>query len=123
MSGDGTHTRVDNLEFGPYYRWDRQTVAPAVEPFPPQFRMIAASNDPGACGVGENCPEENFIAMFTECCDFRNGGENCNSWEGELFFPNQNCDFVGIALGEIWWNGISMTSSPCLLQSLLLSMI
>lgn len=64
--------------------------------------MIAASNDPGACASGENCPEGNFVAMFTECCDLRNdGNEICSSWEGELFFPRRNCDFIGIALGKI----------------------
>lgn len=65
--------------------------------------MIAASNDPGACASGENCPEGNFVAMFTECCDLRNNGndEICSSWEGELFFPRRNCDFLGIALGKL----------------------
>jgi hypothetical protein len=70
--------------------------------------MIAASNDPGTCGVGDNsCTDGNFVAMFTECCDFtNNGGERCNSWEGNLFFPRQNCDFVGIALAmPTCWDG------------------
>ena len=61
--------------------------------------MIAASNDAGACGVGDtSCTDGNFVAMFTECCDLRGEQERCNSWEGSLFFPRQNCDFVGIAL-------------------------
>eukprot|EP00986_Skeletonema_menzelii_P010248 scaffold4964_cov220-Skeletonema_menzelii.AAC.1 len=113
VAPDRTHYRVDDLEFGPYYRWDR-SVFPQVEPFPPGFRMIAASNDPGACGVGSDCPSAcgveddcpNAVAMFTECCDFRNNGESCSSWEGQLFFPRQNCDFVGIALAmPTCWNG------------------
>ena len=72
--------------------------------------MIAASNDPGSCGVGAECPSAcgveddcpNAVSMFTECCNFRNNGESCSSWEGQLFFPRQNCDFVGIALGKLW---------------------
>lgn len=70
--------------------------------------MIAASNDPGTCGVGSECPSAcgveddcpNAVAMFTEGCNFRNNGETCNSWEGQLFFPRQNYDFLGIALGK-----------------------
>eukprot|EP00985_Skeletonema_marinoi_P017791 scaffold9851_cov214-Skeletonema_marinoi.AAC.2 len=113
VAPDGTHSRVDNLEFGPYYRWDR-SVSPGVEPFPAGFRMIAASNDPGSCGVGVECPSAcgveddcpNAVSMFTECCNFRNNGESCSSWEGQLFFPRQNCDFVGIALAmPTCWNG------------------
>lgn len=100
VDSEGVHTRVDNLEFGPYYRWDK-SVSPTVEPFPPGFRMIAASNDPGACGYGENCPEDNFVAMFTECCDISADDEICSTWEGELRFPRTNCDFLGIALGEL----------------------
>ena len=97
VDSTGLHTRVDNLEFGPYYRWDK-SVSPVVEPFPPGFRMIAASNDPGANGGDE---EDGFVAMFTECCNFVGGEESCNGyWEGELFFPNRNCDFLGFALGE-----------------------
>lgn len=69
--------------------------------------MIAASNDPGTCGVGDtSCTDGNFVAMFTECCDLRGEQERCNSWEGELFFPRQNCDFVGIALAmPTCWDG------------------
>lgn len=85
-----------------------------MEPFPPGFRMIAASNDPGACGVGSDCPSAcgveddcpNAVAMFTEGCNFVNGDERCSSWEGQLFFPSENFDFVGIALAmPTCWNG------------------
>lgn len=105
VSPDGTHTRVDNIEFGPYYRWDR-SVSPEPEPFPPGFRMIAASNDPGG---------EESGSMLTEGCNFRNNGENCNFWEGQLFFPRQNYDFLGIALGKteliIWSHSHKAVSS------------
>jgi hypothetical protein len=100
VDSNGEHVRVDDLEFGPYYRWDK-SVSPGVEPFPPGFRMIAASNDDGACGYGaENCGD-NFVAMFTECCTMSGDSESCSDWEGELFFPKRNCDFLSIALGEL----------------------
>ena len=73
----GTYRRVDNLESSPYYRWDKSVTQlytqdankphPAVEAFPPGFRMIAASNDPGADGCGLNgvCGEDSLHAMFS----------------------------------------------------------
>ena len=103
-----THVRVSDLESSPYYRWDK-SVSPLVEPFPPRFRMIASSADVGADGCGGtiadptgagNCGEDSFHAMFTECCDFRNNGESCTSYEGGLVFPTGTCDFLGIALGK-----------------------
>jgi len=98
-NGDGTETftRVSDLESSPYYRWDN-SVLPRTEAFPPGFRMIAASNDPGADGGGG----DGFPAMFTECCKVRPNGEEgrCESWEGSLVFPTQSCGFLGISLGE-----------------------
>jgi hypothetical protein len=68
--------------------------------------MIAASNDPGACGNGEDCGDDGFVAMFTECCQLSGDEESCTEWEGELFFPRRNCDFLGIALAmPTCWNG------------------
>jgi hypothetical protein len=53
------------------------------------------------CGYGaENCGD-NFVAMFTECCTMSGDSESCSDWEGELFFPKRNCDFLSIALGEL----------------------
>ena len=42
---NGEHILVRDLDSSPYYRWDR-SVNPVAEPFPPGFRMIAASDDP-----------------------------------------------------------------------------
>ena len=118
VDSNGEHVRVDDLEFGPYYRWDK-SVSPGVEPFPPGFRMIAASNDDGACGYGSGDCGDNFVAMFTECCDMSGDNESCSEWEGELFFPKRNCDFLGIALGECYRTIIFILScyldiiSPC----------
>ena len=92
--GGETFTRARNLETSPYYRWDNR-VKPRTEAFPPGFRMIAASNDPGANQDGES--GEN---MLTECCDLDGEEEDCQSW-GRLEFPRRNCDFLGIAFGEL----------------------
>ena len=106
--GTETFTRVDNLESSPYYRWDNSVfdidATPKTEAFPPHFRYIAASSDPGANNGGEN--GEN---MFTECCDYQsNGEEDCVSWN-RLEFPTQTCDFLGIALGELQVKDFSIT--------------
>lgn len=42
---NGEYILVRNLDSSPYYRWDL-SVDPVAEPFPPGFRMIAASDDP-----------------------------------------------------------------------------
>lgn len=100
-NGDGTEafTRVDNLFSSPYYRWDN-SVKPTTEAFPPGFRMIAANTDPGA-----NLGGENGSNMFTECCNMVDDEEDCRSWN-TLKFPNQPCDFVGIAMNmPTCWNG------------------
>ena len=95
-NGDGTETftRVSDLESSPYYRWDN-SVLPRTEAFPPGFRMIAASDDPGADGGGGDGER----AMFTECCDVAE--TNCEFWEGSLQFPEYPCGFLGISLGEL----------------------
>ena len=63
--------------------------------FPPGFRMIAHSNDPGADQGGES--EGN---MLTECCDFLGDEEeDCRNWD-RLHFPSRKCDFLGIAFGK-----------------------
>ena len=92
--GTKTYTRVSTLDSSPYYRWDN-TVLPRTEAFPPGFRMIAHSNDPGAQQGGESGAN-----MLTECCDFTaNGDEDCVSWD-RLEFPTRTCDFLGIAMGK-----------------------
>ena len=79
-SGVKTYNRVNDLETSPYYRWDT-TLLPAVEAFPPGFRMIAYSDN----------------NLLVECCNIVGGEESCTEQDGNLNFPNQNCDFVGIA--------------------------
>lgn len=97
-NGDGTQTftRAIDLYTSPYYRWDN-SVEPKTEEFPPGFRMIAASNDPGADQGGEFGGN-----MFTECCT---DGQACLTWNS-LEFPTQTCGFLGIAFGECFqaWN-------------------
>ena len=94
MSDDGTYTRVNNLETSPYYRWDKSN-APQVVAFPPGFRMIAHSNDPGANQAGESGGN-----MLTECCQVdSNGEEQCETWD-RLHFPTRSCGFLGIAMGK-----------------------
>ena len=66
---------------------------PLVEAFPKNFRMIASSGDNGANAGGELGGN-----MFTECCNYVNGQEDCQNWN-RLHFPTQTCDFLGIAFG------------------------
>ena len=40
--------------------------------------------------------------LFVECCDIVNGEESCTDKDGDMEFPQQNCDFVGIALGKLF---------------------
>jgi len=115
----GMYRRVDNLESSPYYRWDKSVTQlyaqdankpyPAVEAFPPGFRMIAASNDPGAdgCGLNGACGEDSLHAMFSEACNYSSDREEqCIEWEGELALPAEAYAFVGIALNmPTCWNG------------------
>lgn len=106
VTGSGTsqtYTRVNNLETSPYYRWDKSN-APEVVAFPPGFRMIAHSNDPGADAGGESGGN-----MLTECCDVGpNGEEDCETW-GELHFPTRTCGFLGIAMSmPTCWNDSSL---------------
>jgi len=90
---------VSYLDSSPYYRWDN-SVEPRTEAFPPGFRMIAGTTDAGSGSGGEMGSN-----MFTECCDFVNGDEQCQSWE-RLYFPTQKCDSVGIAFNmPTCWNG------------------
>jgi len=99
--GSETYERISNLETSPYYRWDN-SVSPATVEFPPEFRMIAYSNDEGADAggeVGEN--------LFVECCNFiGNDNEECTSSSGTIEFPRKNCSFLGIAMAmPTCWNG------------------
>ncbi len=60
--------------------------------------MIAYSNQEGASGGGETGGN-----MFVECCNFIGGEEeeeeDCVNTVGDLIFPTQACDFVGLAFG------------------------
>jgi len=115
----GTYNRVSNLDSSPYYRWDKSVVSlydqdankeyPAVEAFPPGFRMIAASTDIGAdgCGLDGECTEDSMHAMFTEGCNYSNNDEEqCVSYDGQFVLPTQAYAFVGISLNmPTCWNG------------------
>ena len=58
--------------------------------------MIAHSNDPGANQGGEN-----GFNLFTECCDLRNGDDECE-FRNELWFPNKRCSFhLGIGFCKL----------------------
>ena len=93
---------MSNLDTSPYYRWDSNR---ATEEFPPEFRMIAHSNDEGANAGGESGGN-----MLTECCNLIDNGtdepeEDCQAWDF-LNFPTQRCDFLGIAFAmPTCWNG------------------
>ena len=93
VSKNGVFTRAQTLDTSAYYRWDN-SVDPKTESFPPGFRMIATSTDPGANQDGED-------NMYTECCNMVGDGEECKTWN-QLKFPTRTCDFLGIALGESW---------------------
>ena len=94
QDGTKTYTRVDNLDSSPYYRWDN-SVLPRTEAFPPEFRMIAYSDQDGADVGGENGGN-----LFTECCDIdAQGEESCTITESGVNFPKKNCDFLGMAFG------------------------
>ena len=58
---------------------------PRTEAFPPDFRMIAFSDD----NVMMECCNHNFL-----------GGEVCSETWGGIDFPEEDCDFVGIAMGK-----------------------
>ena len=88
-NGDGTKTYTrSRTRATAYYRWD-QSALPAVEAFPPGFRMIAHSDDEGA-DKGEIAEEHN---LFVECC--RDGTQDCETF-GFLTFPNIKCDLMEI---------------------------
>lgn len=93
-AGGKTYTRVSNLDSSPYYRWDKSN-APETVAFPPGFRFIAHSDDPGSDKGGET--GEN---MLVECCDKvgEDEEESCETWS-KLHFPTRSCDWLGIALG------------------------
>ena len=97
-SGDQkTYTRVNNLETSPYYRWNTQT-SPETVAFPPEFRMIAYSNQDGAGAGGETGGN-----LLVECCNYVNVGEDedCTTTVGNpLIFPKKKCDFLGLAFGK-----------------------
>lgn len=76
------------------YRWNTNTL-PETVAFPPNFRMIAYSNQQGAQVGGETGGN-----LLVECCNYINGGEeeNCSTTVGNpLIFPTNTCDFLGIA--------------------------
>jgi len=61
--------------------------------------MIAHSNQPGALGGGETGGN-----LLVECCNLiqegEEGDEDCSTTVGDLVFPQQACDFLGIAFGK-----------------------
>ena len=61
--------------------------------------MIAYSNQQGANMGGETGGN-----MFVECCNMGQSedDETCTETIGDLVFPTQRCDFVGLAFGETW---------------------
>ena len=90
-----TYTRLNNLNTSPYYRWDN-SVLPRTEAFPPQFRMIAYSDQVGADEGGETGGN-----LFTECCNIdAQGGESCTETTGGVNFPKKDCSFLGLAFGK-----------------------
>jgi hypothetical protein len=89
-NGDGTKTYTRAKSKATlYYRWDQGAI-PAVEAFPPGFRMIAHSDDDGA-DKGEIGGEHNLVI---ECC--RNGTKDCEYFKDFLTFPNMKCDLMEI---------------------------
>jgi len=95
-NGKKTYTRVSELESSPYYRWNTKT-SPETVAFPPEFRMIAYSNQEGAEAGGETGGN-----LLVECCNYISSGEeeeeDCATTVGNpLIFPKTTCDFLGIA--------------------------
>ena len=94
-NGQETYTRVINLESSPYYRWNTQT-SPETVAFPPEFRMIAHSDQNGADLGGETGGN-----LLVECCNLVDGEEECTTTNGNpLTFPTTTCDFLGLAFGK-----------------------
>lgn len=58
--------------------------------------MIAYSDQQGAGSGGETGAN-----LFTECCNIVNGEEDCTNFDGQVQFPKQKCDFVGMAFGKL----------------------
>ena len=90
----GVYTRVTQLESSPYYRWD-QSVEPKTEAFPPEFRMIAYSDQDNADSGGET-----GFNLFMECCT--EDESSCTNSYGTTF-PNKNCGFLGLAMAMPTW--------------------
>lgn len=80
-----------------YYRWDN-SVQPLTEEFPPGFRYIVSSTDQG----------QSVYNMFSECCNYPNGVQDCRTELG-LNFPNTPCVHLDIALGgPTCWDGVEL---------------
>jgi len=102
--GSTTYTRVNNLDSSTYYRWDN-TVSPLAEAFPPEFRMIAHSNDPRA---DEHAANQDNMPIRTECCNFGDTieDETCEFWNRVVLPDNRRCDDLGIGFAfPTCWNG------------------
>lgn len=100
-NGVQTYSRVNNLDTGPYYRWNNNTEPQTVE-FPPGFRMIAFSDQ-----LAREAPGDHVESLMVECCDFDGEDEEiCTFSEGtKLIFPETTCDFLGISLNmPTCWN-------------------
>ena len=80
-----------------YYRWDN-SVQPLTKEFPPGFRYIASSADPGAP----------FYNMYSECCNYQGGVQDCQIELG-LKLPNRPCVHLDIVLGgPTCWDGVEL---------------
>ena len=84
-----------------YYRWDN-SLSPMPEAFPPEFRMIAASTDPGADQGGPTGGN-----LYSECCNLMSDRLDCRLYDGGngLVFPKKKCDFLDIVFGELYRMG------------------
>mmetsp|Transcript_19830 Transcript_19830/g.39516 ORF Transcript_19830/g.39516 Transcript_19830/m.39516 type:complete len:469 (+) Transcript_19830:344-1750(+) len=103
INDDGTKVYIrSKFTITPYYRWDN-SASPRTEEFPPGFRMIAHSNDPGA-----QKGEEEGEGLVTQCC-FRGEEEvTCEFWYG-LHFPTTACDDLEILFAmPTCWDGKSI---------------
>eukprot|EP00537_Pseudo-nitzschia_pungens_P010281 CAMPEP_0172389320 /NCGR_PEP_ID=MMETSP1061-20121228/6230_1 /TAXON_ID=37318 /ORGANISM="Pseudo-nitzschia pungens, Strain cf. pungens" /LENGTH=502 /DNA_ID=CAMNT_0013119439 /DNA_START=241 /DNA_END=1749 /DNA_ORIENTATION=+ len=99
--GQKQYSLVSRLDTSAYYRWDN-TVEPRTEAFPPNFRMIAFSNQEGADRQGDIGG-----SLLVECCQVLGPGEDdesCTTAMNSMVFPKERCDFLGIgfAMPTCW---------------------
>lgn len=87
-TGEATYELAEISFTGPYYRWDKNAPAPAVEAFPKGFQMIAGMD-----------PKEIRVNLFSECLCPKKCTRSDGLCESKSdIFPSTACGEMGIAM-------------------------